>query len=99
MPAGHRRTAEHPAAADPLAADLPGSTRGYRRGCSWFASAIGLIPAMKGLFGRVRHFPVSAPGIEAVVDDEARQVSQRHVGGSDCGTIGGGPRQQLAGSL
>src|SRR5271170_7219848 len=97
MPPRCRRTWGHREAADPLAAVLPGPRPGCRRGCSWFPSAIGLIPAMEALFGRVRNFAVPAPGVEAVVDDEARQMSQREIGGGDRGAVGGGPRQQFAG--
>jgi len=46
----------------------------------------------------MRHFGLP-PGIEAVVDDEARQVRERYIGRDDDGAVGGWPRQQLAGGL
>src|SRR6516225_5585022 len=98
MPAGYRRTAGHREAAGPLAADFGGSTPGYRRGCS-LLSSIGLIPAVEGLFGRVRHFAVPAPGIEAVVDDPPREMRESHIGGGDRGAVRRRPRQQLTGRL
>ena len=39
---------------------------------------------------------VPAPRIQAVVDDEARQMRKRRIGGGDRGAVGGGPRQQFA---
>src|SRR6516164_7104683 len=99
MPVGYHQTMEPREAVGPLAAGFSGSTPRRRRGCSLFPSAIGLIPAVKRLLGRVRHVSMSAPGVEAVVDNEARQVSQRDIGGGDRRAIGGWPRQQFAGNL
>jgi len=48
------------------------------------------------LLGRMRHFAMRSPGIETVVDDEARKMGERRVGGADCSAISGRPRQQLA---
>jgi hypothetical protein len=41
----------------------------------------------------------SLPGVQAVVDDEPRQMGEGCIGGGDRGTVGGGPRQQYAGGL
>src|SRR6266849_5299873 len=91
MPAGRRRTMGQGEATGPTAAGSPGPMREFRRGWSSLHSPVRVVPAVEGLFRRVRHVAVPAPGIEAVVDDEARQMSERHIGRR--------PRQQLAGSL
>src|ERR1700722_12935325 len=96
---GGRRTAARPEAVGSLAAGSPGSTPECRRGGSLRASAVRKVPAMKCLLGRLRNFAMFAPGVEAVVDDEARQVRQRRVSRGDGGSIGGRMRQQFAGRL
>src|SRR3954452_17171103 len=87
------------AAAGPGVANWLGSKPGCRRGCSWFRSSIRLIPAVESLLDRVRHFAVLSPGVEAVVDDEARQMGERRFGRGDRGAVGRGPGQHSAGGL
>src|SRR6516162_11588850 len=99
MPAGRCRTMEQRGAAAPPAAGFSGPTPGSHRGCSFLSSAIGLIPAMEGLLRRVRYLAVSAPGIESIVDDKARQMRQCYIGSGDSGTIGSGTGQQFTGGL
>src|SRR5258706_14478742 len=99
MAAGCRQTAELEAAADPLAASLPGSRPGSRHGCSWLSSAVRLIPAMEGLLGRMRHLAMFSPRVEAVVDDKTRQMDEREIGCDDRGAISSRPRKQLTGRL
>jgi len=38
-----------------------------------------VIPAVEGLFRRVRHLAVLPPGVQAVVDDEPRQMRERRI--------------------
>src|SRR5712675_2159256 len=52
-----------------------------------------------GSFGRMRHLAVLPPGVEAVVDDEARQMGERRIGGGDRGPVGSGLGQQHTGGL
>src|SRR5271165_785677 len=97
--AGRRRTMEQSAPAAPAAAGSRGWMREYRRGCSSLVSAIGAMPAMECLLGRMRDLAMFPPGVQAVVDDEARQMGERDIGCGDGGAIGGRPRQQFAGRL
>src|SRR5215469_1790942 len=99
MPAGCRRRAERREADGPAAAGFCGWMPGYRRGCSLFASAVRLIPAVEGLLGWMRHLTVSAPGVEAIVDDKPRQMRESHIGGGDRRAIRRRPRQQFTGRL
>src|SRR6202040_2655595 len=69
------------------------------RGRSLLRSPVRLVPAVKGLFGRVRYLAVLPPCVQAVVDDESRQMGERRIGGGDRRAIGGGLRQQRAGGL
>src|SRR3979490_1265417 len=93
-PAGRCQKGGREAAAGRSAADWLGSRPGCRRGYSWLRSPVRVIPAVESLFGRMRHFAVLPPGVEAVVDDEARQMRQRRIGGGDRGAVGSGLRQQ-----
>src|SRR6516162_5175622 len=93
------RTAERRGAAGPLAADWPERRPGCRRGCSLLFSAISMIPAVEGLLGWMRHLTVSAPGVEAIVDDKPRQMRESHIGGGDRRAIRRRPRQQFTGRL
>src|SRR5580704_8098954 len=97
--AAWRRTKELLGAAGPPAAGWRGSMRKSRRGCSPLVSAIRAMPAMERLLGRMRDLAMFTPGVEAVVDDEARQVGERDVGRRDRSTIGRRAREQLAGRL
>src|SRR5499427_5374247 len=99
MPAGCRRRAERREADGPAAVGFCGWMPGYRRGCSLFASAVRLIPAVEGLLGWMRHLTVSAPGVEAIVDDKPRQMRESHIGGGDRRAIRRRPRQQFTGRL
>ena len=54
---------------------------------------------MEGLFGGMRRLEVLPPCVEAVADDEPRQMGERRIGGGDRRAIGGGLRQQRAGGL
>ncbi len=47
----------------------------------------------------MRHLAMFPPGVEAVVDDEARQKGERDIGRGDGRAVGGRPRKQLAGRL
>src|ERR1700719_3010928 len=98
-PAGRRRKMEQWAAAAPPSAGLRGSMRKSRRGCSSLISAVRLITAVKCLLGRMRHLAMFSPGIEAVVDHEARQMGERKIGGGDGSTVSGWPREHFAGRL
>src|SRR5437773_973665 len=98
-PAGAHRTMERREASAPPAAGSPGSMRGCRRGCSSLASAVRLMPAMECLLGRMRHLAMLSPGVEAVVDDETRQMGERGIGHGDRGAISGRSREQLPGRL
>src|SRR5258707_5649748 len=99
MQAGRRRRAAREAAAGPRVADWLGSRPGYRRGYSSPRSPVRVIPAVESLFGRMRHLAVLPPGVEAVVDDEARQMGERRIGRGDRSAIGSGPGQQRPGGL
>src|SRR5713226_2396206 len=99
MSAGCRRTAVRVEAAGSRVADWLESRPGCRRGYSSLRSPVCTVPAVESLFWRVRHLAVLSPGIQAVVNDEPRQMGERRIGGGDRGTVGGGPRQQHAGGL
>src|SRR5271165_2421734 len=96
---------EQPAAAAPPAGGWRGSMRKSRRGCSLLnsairlVSAIGAMPAVECLPGRMGVLASFPPGVEPVVENEARKVGEREIGRGDGGAIGGGPRQQLASRL
>src|SRR5215467_8329031 len=99
MPAGCRRRAERREAGGPVAVGFCGWMPGYRRGCSLLFSAISLIPAMKSLLGWVRHLTVSAPGVEAIVDDKTRQMRESHISGANRRAVRRRARQQFTGCL
>src|SRR5258706_12142728 len=54
---------------------------------------------VESLFGRMRHLAVLPPGVEAVVDDEARQMGERRIGCGDRGAVGSGLGQQHPGGF
>src|SRR5208283_4127358 len=57
------------------------------------------MPAMEGLLRRMRHLAMLSPGIEAVVNNKARQMGERVIGGGNRRTVSGRVREQLAGHL
>src|SRR5689334_20741605 len=99
MPVACHRTGPHAAAAGPPSEGGRGSVIESRRGYSSSVSPVRLMPLMEGLRGRMRHLAVFSPGVETVVDDETRQMSEGGIGGGDGGAIGGGARQQFASGL
>src|SRR6476619_2791432 len=92
-----RRTGERMEAVAPPAAGSLGSRRKFRRDWSLLCSAVRLMPAVEGLPRRIRHLAMRPPGVEPVVDDEARKISQCNVGRGNRRSISRRPRQQFAG--
>src|SRR5271154_3576057 len=92
-----RRTAAHQEAAGPDAASSRGWIPEFRRGCSLFASSVGVMPRVERLLGRMRVFAMPSPRVETVVGDEARQMGESKISCRDRGAISGGPRQQFSG--
>src|SRR5450631_4436857 len=78
-PVDYPRTSAPQEAAAPLSDGSHGSKRGWRRGYSSLASAVFDEPLMKSLCRRVRHLAIFTPGVQTVVDREARETRQRIV--------------------
>jgi hypothetical protein len=54
------------------------------------------VPVVERLLGWMEYLAMFVPGVEAVVDNEARQVRERRVHGGNGSAVDGWPRQQLA---